>query len=492
MRNTSQNRIPLAERRVKSQGSKVRGRVHLIGIGGIGVSYLARWFLAQNWAVSGSDLISSEITRELSKEGVNIKIGHRSSHLPRNADLVIYSQAIQPENPERRAAERLGLRTISFPQAVGWLTEEYRTVAVSGAHGKSTTTALAALITVVARLDPTVFVGTKLKEFGGSNFRIGKSDLLILEADEYGRAFLNYTPTYAVVTNIDREHLDVYRSLADIQRTFCNFLARVKPGGVLVLNRDNPPLWQKRKAIERKAKSKKVRVVWYGLQSAAARKVRKVLKIPGEHNVSNATAAFELARALKIPERTALRAIGRFAGTWRRMEYKGELRIENREFSKEQLNTSSSSILTSKFSLLVYDDYAHHPTEIRATLAAFRQKYPHSPIVCVFQPHQARRLRLLFSEFATAFGDADAVVFIPMYAVAGRDTADPRFTSQTLAHAVQRKYPAKKVIYLADPKNLKITVGSLLLPTPYSPLTTPILVLMGAGNIVDLTDRLLS
>ena len=205
-------------------------RIHFVGIGGIGVSSLARYFLAQKWAVSGSDASSSSETKELVRDGAKVRITHKASNLSPKTNLVVFSQAIPADNPEILKAKRLGIPVISYPEALGELTKQYRTIAISGSHGKSTTTAITSLIFRQAGLDPTVIIGTKLKEFSGrpaspagKNFRLGKGPYLIIEADEYKDSFLNYYPEAILMTNIDREHLDHYKNFAGVKRVFKNF-----------------------------------------------------------------------------------------------------------------------------------------------------------------------------------------------------------------------------------------------------------------------------
>lgn len=489
-------------------------KVYFIGIGGIGMSALARWFLALNraeglaqnragkraekWAVSGSDLTPSRITRELQKEGAEVNFGHKKGHLRADlgstlqsnsgqagspqVTLIIRSQAIKADNPELREAARLGMPTIAYPEAVGVLTESHKTIAISGAHGKSTTTALAGLILKRAGLDPTIIVGTELKELDNKNFRLGKSEYLVLEADEFGRAFLNYSPTIAVVTNIDKEHLDTYKDLAGVKKTFLEFLARTRAGGTLILNKDNAALASLAKRITKIAKENRLRILWYSVRGNTAKKIKKVIKIPGLHNISNAVAAYKVGRVLGVSHKTILAAISRYRGSWRRFEYRGLLHV-------------------SRYVLHVYDDYAHHPTEIKATLQAFREKFPKSQIVCVFQPHQTERLRLLFKEFTTAFSGADVIVIIPTYKVTGRESVGRRASGiklpEELAAAIQKKYPAKPVFYLANPKKLKSFIKKTLLAKPHTlnpkphALSPTVLVMMGAGDVVNYTDSLL-
>jgi UDP-N-acetylmuramate--alanine ligase len=228
-------------------------------------------------------------------------------------------------------------------------------------------------------------------------------------------------------------------------------------------------------------------VHWYSLRDSVAKNIRDAIQIPGEHNVSNALAAFTAAtKVFGIPKKIALRALARYKGAWRRMEYKGRLKVEGGRW-KEKLKPKTYNLQP-----MVYDDYAHHPAEIKATLAAFREKFPHSPLICVFQPHQALRLQKLFKDFVGAFDGADALILLPLYRVRGRDKINPRYTSKTLAAAIQKKYPRKPLLYVANPKKLKPALANVLLslkPITYN--LQPILVMMGAGDIVRFTDSLL-
>jgi UDP-N-acetylmuramate--alanine ligase len=453
-----------------------RPNVHFIGIGGIGMSALARYFLSLKWSVSGSDAVASSLTESLTKEAINVKIGHKKGNLPFSLDLMIISQAVRPDNPELVEARRRGVRILTYPEAVGELTEQYKTIAIAGAHGKSTTTALSALTLIAAGFDPTVIVGTKLKELKGENFRRGKSNYLVLEADEFGKAFLNYSPFISIVTNVDREHLDVYKNLSGVKKNFLLFLARTRSGGTLILNRDDKNLYSLRSAVSVIARKKGLRVIWYSIKSSAkssgAKKMAGSMKIFGDHNLSNATAAHELGRTLKIPEAKIVSAIGSFKGAWRRMEFRGNAKIGGH-------------------TVRVFDDYAHHPTEIKASLAAFCGQFPKSKIICVFQPHQAKRLTALFKEFQTAFGQADATILLPLYKVTGRDEKITH-DSEALVHSMEKrasrkteKAAAKKiVIYLDNPKKLKATIAPLL-------SHEAVIIMMGAGNIIDYTDSLL-
>jgi UDP-N-acetylmuramate--alanine ligase len=456
--------------------------VHFIGIGGIGMSGLARYFLALSkysgkgakWVVSGSDAVSSTMTQELIKEGVKVKIGHKKGNIPPNTRLVIYNRAIAKDNPELAAAKgNNNLVAMPYAKALGRITENYQTIAITGSHGKSTTTALAGLALVRGGLDPTILVGTKLADLKGKNLRVGRSRYLVLEADDFGGAFMEYSPTISIVTNIDKEHMDFYKNFANVKRAFIKFLGKTRPGGVLILNKDDAPLYSLKPQITRLAKKKDQKIAWYSVRSMAkeAKKIRRAIAIPGEHNVSNALAVIQLGKLLAVPEKKILESLASYRGAWRRMEYKGTL--------------------SGGTPAAVYDDYAHHPTEIKATLAAFKGRFPNTPLVCVFQPHQAKRLELLFSEFTCAFDMADIIIILPLYKVLGRDEKLPH-DSQALVRAIKKRLPKKQLYYVEEPKKLKTIIGLALKDAPTKkPSQSPVLVMMGAGDIADLTEKLL-
>lgn len=437
--------------------------IYFIGIGGIGLSALARYFLSKGWQVAGSDLSDSPIIRDLVEEGAVIHIGHSANNLKhlKNA-VVIYSQAVKPSNPEMKQALKMGLECRSYPQAVGELTKQFKTIAIAGAHGKSTTTAMLALILVEAGLDPTVIVGTKLKEFGNSNFRSGKGKYLVLEADEYGGAFWNYFPFISGITNIDREHLDFYKNFDGVKRSFCRFLANHKAGSKIIFNDFNKALG----VVVSKAGFFK----HFPISSISVKtknKIKQLLKISGKHNQLNALVAYSVAEELGIAKKIILRSIGKFNGVWRRMEYKGNLKMQG-----------------IKQRVLLFDDYAHHPNEIKATLQGLKEKYPRNKLVCVFQPHQAKRLKALFKDFTRAFSAADKIILFPIYKVAGRENSiEARYDAKSLAHHI------KGSIYLKDPKRglNKAILG--VIKDYKSPAT---IVMMGAGNIIDHSQRLLT
>lgn len=459
---------------------KAYADVHFIGVGGIGMSGLARYFLAlskgskgaRKWTVSGSDAVRSPMTDELIKEGIKVKIGHKKGNVSRDTGLIIYNRAIPSKNPEIVAARAAKLPIMPYAKVLGKITKNYKTIAITGSHGKSTTTALSGLALMKGGLDPTILVGTKLRELNSKNIRVGKGPYLVLEADDYGGAFMEYSPFVSIVTNIDREHMDFYKNFGNVKKAFLNFLSNTRQGGTLILNKDDAPLFSLKKQIARIVKKNKLHVVWYSLKNPAAAKIKRTIKIPGRHNVSNSLAVLELGKTLKIPEKKILEAIGSYNGAWRRMEHKGVIKPD----------------------VLVYDDYAHHPTEIKATLQGFREKFPRSPLICAFQPHQAQRLELLFKEFTQAFDDADIVVILPLYKVLGRDEKLPH-DSAALVNAMKKRSPKKWIMYVSDPKKLKTELRAIIDDLPVSGaksrVDSPVLVMMGAGDIADLTKTLL-
>lgn len=428
--------------------------VHFIGIGGIGVSSLARWFLSEGWVVSGSDMVKSSITAELKKDGVQVKIGHKKENIPKNAQLVIYTVAVKADNPELVEAKNRNIRAITYPQALGEFTGRYKTIAVSGCHGKSTTTAIIAGILIEAKLDPTVVVGTKIN---GTNFRAGKGKYLVIEADEYRGAFWNYLPYAALVNNIELDHVDFYKDLAAVRASFLKFLNNVAENGFVVANEDDENVG----TVIGKLKNRKVINFGNGDRAALA-KIRKIIKVPGEHNVKNALGAYKLSRALGIKEDVILRAIGKFKGVWRRGEYKGK----------------------SKEGWKVFDDYAHHPTAVRVTLEGFREKYPKDYLVAVFQPHQMLRLVALYSDFKKCFTAADKVVLLDVYNPKMRDEISGKINSKTLVEELNRRKPG--VAIFSPDKDLKKTLTAEL-----KGKKNVTVIVMGAGDVTDFIPKLI-
>jgi len=451
-------------------------KVHFVGIGGIGVSALAKYYLTKGWRVSGSDLVSSEITEDLKEKGAKLLIGKHRPHCLnskfKQVDLVIFSPAIQQDNPELKEARKLGIKCQSYPEALGELTKEYFTIAVTGTHGKSTTASMLGLLLTKAGLDPTVIVGTKLKEFGdstrstnsgltlnyieGSNCRVGKSKYLVIEADEHFASFLNYWPRVIVLTRLEADHLDYFKNFKNYLSAFRKFVSHLPKEGILVANKDD-------KNIKRITSGKKqeARIVDYSLKQLEAKKLRKVLKVPGEHNVSNALAALKVARILKIPDKVSFKALSEYKGSWRRFEEK-----------TIKLNAKNYKLI---------NDYGHHPTEIKATLQAAREKYPKKKIWLVYQPHQYQRTYYLFKDFVRVFRGApvDKIIITDIYDVAGRENKKikKRVNSRKLVETIDKVntiYLPKKEIIPYLKKNLQ---GG------------EVIIIMGAGDIYEISKR---
>jgi len=430
-------------------------KIHLIGIGGIGVSALAQYYLSKGYEVSGSDLVGSEITDLLKKKGAKIVIGNFAKNISKDFDLVVHSPAVKSNNPEYKKAKQFKIKTQSYPEALGDLTKEYYTIAVSGAHGKSTTTAMIALVLIKAGLDPTVIVGTKLKEFGGSNFRKGESKMLVIEACEYDDSFQQYQPKIVVTTNIDKEHLDYFKTFANVVKAFKNFIVKLPSDGSWVFNQDDSGI------ANIQIEGSKFKLNGYSLNQPERLKIKKIMKVPGKHNVSNALAVLQVARILSIPNNITFQALSEFEGTWRRFEIK-----------KGKANAKKITVVS---------DYAHHPNEILATLNAAREKYKKKTIWCVFQPHQHQRTHYLFSDFVKTFQEVviDKIIITDIYDVAGRETKTK--SEGVSAKKLVEKINKESVTYLPMEKienfvKENINSGDLL-------------VIMGAGDVYKLVDR---
>ncbi len=438
-------------------------KVHFIGIGGIGVSALARYYLAKGAQVSGSDLVYSENLDSLKKEGAEIFIGkHSESNLKRDTDLVIYSPAVKSDNPEIKKAKRLKIQIQSYPQSLGELTRQYFTIAVCGTHGKSTTTAMIALILVKSGLDPTVIMGTKLNEFGKNNFRAGKSKYLVIEADEHFASFLNYSPKMVVLTNIEADHLDYYKNLSNYINAFRKFVNSLPDDGFLVINRDDKNSQKIFKMNEKKKTSKKIDIEFYSFKDKEVEKLREILQVPGRHNIYNALTALKTARILGISDKQSFDTLSRYRGSWRRFEIK-EGEINNKNF-------------------VLISDYGHHPTEIKSTLEGAREKFSSKKIILIFQPHQYQRTYYLFDNFVDVFRKSardflfDKAIIIDIYDVVGRE--DKKIKEEINAEKLVKKINSRRVIYLPK-KEIKNWLANKL-------KGGEVVILMGAGDIYDL------
>ncbi|MFA6131655.1 MAG: UDP-N-acetylmuramate--L-alanine ligase [Patescibacteria group bacterium] len=446
-------------------------KIHIIGIGGIGVSALAKLLARRGAVVSGSDLLESSVTKDLEFDGRRVFIGHDSANLPEDCDLIIYSPAVLPTNPERAAARELGIPEMSYPEALGELTKEFRTIAVAGTNGKSTTTAMLGLILEEAGFDPTVIVGTKVPTFKHGNLRVGKSgSWLVVEACEYREHFLNLNPEFAVITNIEEDHLDYYRDLDHIREAFQKFVDKVPEIGQVVFNADditchsltykNSVSFGENNGEYRAAN----RISGLGQQTFEFWLDNNnlgniVLQVPGNFNVMNAMAAATAALAVGVPFGAVQAGLEKFFGVWRRFERVGNFQGAD-----------------------VFSDYGHHPTAIKGTLEAAREFFPGRRIVLCFQPHQHERTKSLFNEFVDSFDGADVLILPEIFEVAGR-TEDMNISSRDLVAAIKEKYPAKEVMFTSD-----LSATELLLKTIIQ--ENDVLIIQGAGDIDNLARRI--
>lgn len=416
-------------------------KVHFIGIGGIGVSAMARMMLHEGKKVTGSDRSDSEIIESLRAAGIKIAVPHSAESVEEGTDLVVYSVAVTADNPELLRAKEIGATTLTYPQFLGEISKNKFTIAVSGTHGKTTTTAMIGKILVDAGLDPTIIVGSLLTTSTGerTNYVPGKSKYLVIEACEYKRSFLNYYPQILVITNIDNDHLDYYKDIADIQSAFAELVKRVPQEGFIVTDKNNPAVVPALGGVSAKISNYSL----YGDMPIN-------LKVPGIHNKKNAAASFAVALALGIPPKVAQASLESFVGTWRRFEYKGE--------------TANGAI--------VYDDYGHHPTEIKATLQGVRELYPRERLIVAFQPHLYSRTKLLIEEFAESFSVADEVILAPIYAA--READDGSISSDMLAKKISEKGEyAKSLASLSEVENYLANETK----------KGDVVVMMGAGDI---------
>jgi UDP-N-acetylmuramate--alanine ligase len=446
-------------------------KIHVIGIGGIGVSALAKLLSRRGAEVSGSDLVASGITHELEIEGKKIFLGHAAENVPANCDLIIYSPAVSFNNPEREVAHQRRIPEISYPEALGELSLDFRTIAVAGTNGKSTTTAMLGLILEKAGFDPTVIVGTKVPSFKHGNLRIGKTGAwLIVEACEYREHFLNLSPEFTIITNIEEDHLDYFRDLNHICEAFQKFVDRVPEIGRVVFNADDESC--------RELKYKNA--VSFGAANGDYRLVNRivglgqqtfevwldnshlgniVLQIPGSFNAMNALAATALALSIGVPFGAIQAALEKFYGVWRRFERVGKFQGAD-----------------------VFSDYGHHPTAIRGTLEAGREFFPGQRIVLCFQPHQHERTKNLFNDFVTSLSGADVLIVPEIFEVAGR-TESKNISSRDLVNTINTNYPDKQAIYAVDLDEARNILSNVI-------QENDVLIIQGAGDVDDLAREI--
>lgn len=452
--------------------------VFFCGIGGISMSGLAEILASRGFTVSGSDRQSSALTDALSAGGIRVLIGQKAENITPDLDLVVFTAAIHPDNPEYRRAKELGIPTLTRAELLGEIMRNYAcSVAVSGTHGKTTTTSMISEILLVAEEDPTISVGGILKTIGG-NVRVGHSDYFVAEACEYTNSFLSLYPKIGIILNIDADHMDFFKDLADIRHSFRRFAQLLPEDGTLIINSDIDDYQELTEGLA-------CRVITYGsdrnrsdyypvnirydelshptftcchrIPSGGHTQLLQ-LQVPGEHNVYNALAAVAAADLLGVDRARTAAALSAYGGTNRRFEFKGEVN-----------------------GITIVDDYAHHPTEIRATLRAAAQMKK-DRVVCIFQPHTYTRTKAFLDEFAAALSLSDVVILADIYAARETDTLG--VSSALLAEKIAA-LGHKDVHYFGSFEEIEQYVlkncrkGDLLIT-------------MGAGNVTDIGPALLS
>ncbi len=440
-------------------------RVHFVGIGGVSMSALACIAKLRGCRVTGSDMQDGPAVEELRQDGITVHVGHAAENVG-DATLVVYTAAVKQDNPELAAARAAGIPTIERSAFLGYILSGYAfPIGISGTHGKTTCTSMIAQALIAADVDPTVLIGGTLPLIG-HNFRIGRSDKIVYEACEYVDSFLHFRSAVTVILNIEEDHLDYFKDLADIEKSFTAYANLTLPGGAVVANGDS-------EAVRRALAHHKGDIIWFSLKDPACDYFavplegqgcprfevyeRGVLRgicrlsIPGLHNVANALAAIAACRRINTPYDILLPALSSFGGACRRFEYKGRIG-----------------------EVTVIDDYAHHPSEIRATLTAARTLYS-GDIWCVFQPHTYSRTKALWNDFAKALTLCDHPILLDIYAA--REKPDPAVTSAGLAADIPG------AIYCASFDDAKALLFANLMPGD-------LLITMGAGNVYRLGEAM--
>jgi UDP-N-acetylmuramate--alanine ligase len=440
-------------------------RVHLVGVGGIHMSAIAQVLLARGHTVSGSDLYLTPLTERLEAMGVTVSRGHDATHLG-DAEMVAYTSAAAEDNPELVEAHRRGLPTIKRAQMVARLMEGKRAIAVAGSHGKTTTSSLIAFMLWQAGRSPTFMLGGEMLNLD-TNALPGDGPDFVVEADEFDAAFLNYHPDIALVTNVEPDHLDIYGSYQGLLDAFRQFLSQVKPDGYIVACGDDPALRAMLPQTVGGDVQLPVHVVSYGLYSSAQWRAENIstkgvdgytfvvkcgkrvystfeTRLPGTHNVSNALGVIAVGSILGLPLEAVRRSVAEFQGVRRRFQGIGEAA-----------------------SVTVMDDYAHHPTEVRATLAAARQRFPGRRLVCLFQPHTYTRTRYLLDDFRTCFAECDVLLIAETYAAREEPSAGmsaeqlaPEIRQPPARYAGDLKQSAEAVAELLEPGDVFFTIGA--------------------------------
>jgi len=419
-------------------------KIHFIGIGGIGMSALARHFKNEKKNVSGSDRSLSDLTKKLSSEGIQIFAEQSEDNLGEDVELVVYTEAMSKDHPEMIAAKERGIPMMNYFEALGLAMNPYYLIAIAGTNGKTTTTAMTTEIFEVLGKDPTAIIGS-LRAKTESNYRAGKSKYAIVEACEYRRDFLHLRPDVLVITNLELDHVDYYKNVGEVQQAFKELILQVNENGVVITDTKHPMIAPILKDVS-------VNVIDY----TEYLDMSLELKQPGIHNRLNAAAALAVAKYEKLPMDEAKEAVKNFAGTWRRFQFKGHCN-----------------------GALVYDDYAHHPTAVAVTLQGAREAYPHKRIIAVFEPHTYSRTKVLFKQFAKSFAAADELLIVPIYAA--REENVSGVTSRELAVEAIQYAPNTRYV-----ESLELAAEEL----KRSVTNNDVIIVMGAGTVTKLADEL--
>ncbi len=423
---------------------------YLIGIGGISMSGIALYLHNKGNRVLGSDIQENEQTKYLQEKEITIHTKQDAININNDIDVVIYTSAVEKIDSvgyvELDQAKKLNIKVYKRSEFLGKLFNNTKLIAVAGTHGKTTTTGMLSKVLIDSKLDPTVFIGTTVQEFKNTNIRIGRSNISLLEACEYDRSFLDFTPDIAVITNIEEEHLDYFTNgISEIRQVFKSFIQKIKPNGTLIVYKD-----KNTDNILSSIIRKDIQIIRYA-QNTNSDILNKIdLKIIGDHNKSNALATYFVAKQLNIADKQIFLSLSNFQGITRR----GELIFENNQIK-------------------IFDDYAHHPTEIQTTLKGFRYKYPNNNIICIFQPHQHSRTKLLFSELSKSFTDCNQLIVLPIYTVVGREEKK-KIDSRKLVQEIQKNHT--NVIYMSSFQNTCDYLLGIL-------KNNDIVISMGAGDI---------
>lgn len=447
--------------------------IHFIGIGGISMSGLAEILLGAGFGISGSDSKPSALTKQLEEKGAKVFYGQCAENISEDYNCVVYTAAIHPDNPEFARCVELGLPMLSRAELLGQIMKNYNTaIAVSGTHGKTTTTSMFSSVLLAADTDPTISVGGILEAIGG-NIRVGKSETFITEACEYTNSFLSFYPTLSIILNIEEDHMDFFKDLDDIMNSFKLFARRLPKDGSLIINKEI-------KDYEKVTEGLECTVITYGMDPSCTYHAENitfneqgygefdvmhhnvnlghiVLSVPGQHNVSNALAVIAAARKLGISMEQIQSGLLGFSGANRRFQYKGSLN-----------------------GVTIIDDYAHHPTEIRTTLEAAKN-YPHKDIWCIFQPHTYTRTKAFFKEFAESLSLADHVILADIYAARETDTL-----------GVSSKLLAKEISELGTDCYYFPSFDEIQNFVKSHCIHGDLLITMGAGDVVNIGENLLS